>query len=104
MAKSILFQWTGSAPRESVPDHRWQVGCAAVFPSAAAFKRATDMGQAEFKNYVSVHELQDGDDPHNEGARLAIANPGVVYWQDTLNFVPRDAPWAVHPYNGNGTP
>lgn len=94
--KTILFQWTGAAPRDARVDHKWQVSCAAVFPTAAAFRRATHMSLSYYKNYVGS-DVDPRPDIANEGAQLAMANPGTVYWQDTLRHIPRDAPWLVHP-------
>ena len=103
MSKTIIFQWTGFAPREiydAVPEgkrHITQASCVAVFPSVAAFLRATDSKRSRLP-YISVHDtfFRRGD-VQNEGARLAMDNPGVVYWKDNLRHEKQDSPWLVHP-------
>lgn len=93
---ATLYQWVGLAPREARVDHRVQVSCAAVFPSRAAFLRATGSPRSRM-DWVSSSPV-DPDRPHaNEGAQLAIANPGVVYYQDDLRHPRKTAPWIVHP-------
>jgi hypothetical protein len=91
-----LFNWTGYAPKEAVVDHRIQVSCCAVFPTKKAFLEATDSSASRLRDYVSCWPI-DRRSPAHEGQRLATENPGVVYWQDTLRNIPRDAPWLVHP-------
>lgn len=96
MGKTIMFQWVGFAPKEAQVDHRLQVSCAAVFPSKAAFMRATGHKQSEM-GFISDHEFKPGHDFGNDGANLAAANPGTVYYHDTLRNAPRDAAWLAHP-------
>jgi hypothetical protein len=103
MAKRLLIQWTGTAPKEAVVDHRRQVSCAAVFPSKAAFRRATNspVSRDPWFSFTDLDKREarglSNDNWGNEGADLAIKNPGVVYYQDDLRNPKRDAPWLVHP-------
>lgn len=101
MSKVILFQWTGFAPRgirDEVPPERRhvsQASCAAAFPSTAAFLRATGSKRSRMP-YIGTHEIPEGYDPHNEGARLAIAHPGTVYWFDDLRNPRKEGRWLQH--------
>lgn len=93
--KMLLFQWIGFAPRWARdPDsHHIQVQCAAVFPSQAAFKRATNSPQSRMP-WVGFAEIRmcqlEG------GLGLAVATPGVVFFNDTLRRAPKDAEWLIH--------
>lgn len=97
----ILFQWTGYAPRsmrhERPADkaHLFQVSCAAVFPSKAAFKRATNRRDSDMP-WVSTVKVLGDESFGNEGARLALANQGVVFWQDSLRHAPGADVWLEH--------
>lgn len=93
MPRAILFQWTGWAPGKRSK----QVSCAAVFESKAAFMRACNRRESEMP-YVSIdNRAPERESQGNTGARLAVENPGVVYWQDTINHTPREDVWLVHP-------
>lgn len=91
-----MFNWTGWAPKEARVDHRLQVSCSAVFATKKAFMETTGSSSSRLRDYVSCWPTA-GHEPANEGQRLAAENPGVVYWQDTLRHIPRDAPWLAHP-------
>lgn len=89
--KAKLFQWTGWAPSDvsKFNGRKCQVSCAAVFPSIAEFKRVTDTPQSGM-SWVGVIDVPD-EDPQNDVARAAIANPGVVFWRDDVRHVPKNA-------------
>ena len=93
-----LFQWTGMAPDGVLREgdaRRPDVSCAAVFPSTAAFLRATDSPRTRMA-YVSVMEIE-GREPGNETAAAALAKPGTVFWQDDVRHPRRDKVVCEHP-------
>ena len=100
MKPPLLFQWTGILPHgyPSLPEKRHirQASCAAVFPTKAAFLRATGSTRARLP-YVSVMEMTEGRTVGNTGAALAVADPGVVYMRDDVNHTRGDDVWVVHP-------
>lgn len=81
-----LFVWTGRAPR--AVNARKQVACYAVFPSKAAFTRATGVKGPELKNYVSVTDVEREWNSPNPGVAAALAEPGKVFWNDTVRHAP----------------
>lgn len=94
--KPILFMWTGYAPRALCSGRVEQVTCAAVFPSRAAFMRATGRKQSDMP-YVSVDdEVSERESVRNQGGEIALANPGVVYFRDTIRHTHREDVWVVH--------
>lgn len=101
MARTLkLYSFTGILPhgfeRPDDKRHVVQCSCWVAAYSNAEFMRITNSGRA-FLAYANISERV----PDNEGARLAAANPGVVYMNDDFNHAAREDVWIVHPKNGN---
>lgn len=94
--KLILFQWTGWTPRVPGGGRGTQTSCAGAFPTKAAFMRATNTPRSAMP-WVSVDPEAVGRPTGNTGATLALANPGVVYYRDTVNHTHNQDVWLVHP-------
>lgn len=90
-----LYSWTGFVPKRFLPEgHRaTQTSMFIVMPTDKAWRERFNYSYTHFKAYISVQEARP--EHPNEGAQLALANPGTLYAQDIWNHTPGEKVWVA---------